>query len=80
MITMTVKVRTAAKDYPAFGVTKGQRIYKWRAGGKKHIALTDPRSAPVTEPKAGVTVEAAAKKRAAKAKVAPVVTEDMPPE
>lgn len=50
LMTLRVKMRKAAKDYPAFGVTKGQQIYKWRAGGKKHISLTDPReAAPVDE-------------------------------
>lgn len=77
--TLFVKTRRAAKDYPAFGVKKGQTIYKWRADGRKFISLSDPRvTAPVEtgavvvaegEP---VTVEPkAAKKRAPKAKVAP---------
>lgn len=87
-MTMTVKVRTAAKDYPAFGIVKGQTIYKWRAEGKKHISLTDPReaTAPVEAAVGGVVEgeaaepKAVAKKRAAKAKVALVVTENLPPE
>lgn len=54
VVTLRVKMRKAAKDYPAFGVKKGQTIFKWRSGGAKHISLTDPReSAPVETPEGG---------------------------
>lgn len=91
--TLMVKVRKAAKNYPDFGITKGEQIYKWRAGGKKHISLTDPRPAlapeggpeasvvePVTEGEVAKPKPVAKKRgRPAKAKITPV-TEDMPPE
>lgn len=94
--TLFVKTRKAAKDYPAFGVSKGMTIYKWRAQGKKFISLTDPRASaapavaeavtvePVTvepEPVKPVTKKAAPKVGLRKAaKAQAPVAEDLPPE